>query len=120
MNREIDDTSVGDHDSQDDDEDDPHRVAPASRLKGVVLPGMDLFDSATPEMRRLRNQKKDGSILQGMLFTSNNTPAIEVVWSTDFSFRKNRNIDGENESDEEVSCEFYCIVIKLQLPRWES
>ncbi|KAK2861258.1 hypothetical protein FQN49_004380, partial [Arthroderma sp. PD_2] len=42
----------------------------ASRLKGIFWPGMDIFDSATEEMRRKRNQKKDGSILKQMEETS--------------------------------------------------
>ncbi|KAK8202392.1 hypothetical protein IWZ01DRAFT_545929 [Phyllosticta capitalensis] len=34
-------------------------VSEASKLKGVLWPCKDIFDSATPETKRKRNQKKD-------------------------------------------------------------
>ncbi|TAQ87303.1 hypothetical protein B7494_g4386 [Chlorociboria aeruginascens] len=51
----------------------------STKLKGIILPGMDLFDSATPEMKRMRNQRKDGTILQQMIATSAQVEPLEVA-----------------------------------------
>ena len=52
----------------------------SSKLKGICWPGMDLFDSATAEMKRMRNQKKDGSILRRMKNTSRDVLPNEVCY----------------------------------------
>lgn len=52
-----------------------------SKLKGIVWEGMGLFDSATTEMRRMRNQKKDGSILAQMKITSKEVIPNEIVYN---------------------------------------
>lgn len=88
---------------EDDDEDQEstHRVLPASQLKGTIWPGMDLFDSATPEMQRRRNQKKDGKILAQMMITSLTTEPTEVIYNPDFSFRRSRPIFDNSDDEEE-------------------
>lgn len=50
------------------------------KLKGAVWPGMDIFDSATPDMRRMRNQKKHGSVLANMLLVSESIQQNEYIW----------------------------------------
>lgn len=50
------------------------------KLKGAVWPGMRIFDAATTEMRRMRNQKKDQSVLANMVMTSKSVEQIECVW----------------------------------------
>ncbi|PGH27891.1 hypothetical protein AJ80_00441 [Polytolypa hystricis UAMH7299] len=65
-----------------------------TKLKGVLWPGMDIFDSATEQMRRKRNQKKDGSILKQMEKTSENVEPTEMVFSPGGTLRKERLISG--------------------------
>jgi hypothetical protein len=60
---------------------------------------MDLFDSATPEMKRLRNQKKDVSKLAQMKALSSEITPTEIVYSIDGEFQKERDIFGP------LSCE---------------
>jgi hypothetical protein len=55
---------------------------------------MDLFDSATPEMKRMRNQKKDGAILEQMLATSMGTEPAEISYHANGEFRASRDIFG--------------------------
>jgi hypothetical protein len=63
-------------------------------LKGVKYPGMGKFDSATPEGIRMRNQRKDGSILEQMLATSIETEPAEISYHANGEFRASRNIYG--------------------------
>jgi len=55
---------------------------------------MDLFDSATPEMKRRRNQRKDGSILEQMIATSAVIEPLEYSYHPDGQFRYARDIFG--------------------------
>lgn len=55
---------------------------------------MDIFDSATPQMKRARNQRKDTSVLQSMIANSNQITATEVVFTADGEFRNTRDIFG--------------------------
>ena len=66
----------------------------SAKLKGIVWPGMDLFDSATPEMVRMRNQKKDGSILEQMIATSIEIEPAEISYHANGEFRSSRDIFG--------------------------
>ncbi|RDW64743.1 hypothetical protein BP6252_10394 [Coleophoma cylindrospora] len=66
----------------------------SAKLKGVFWPGMDLFDSATPEMKRMRNQKKNGSVLESMIATSVRIEPLEVSYTPGGDFRTARNIFG--------------------------
>lgn len=78
----------------DENEDERERVDEMARLKGVLWPGMDIFDSATEQMRRKRNQKKDGSILKRMEKTSESIEPTEMVFSPTGILRKERFISG--------------------------
>ncbi|KAE8351591.1 terpenoid cyclases/protein prenyltransferase alpha-alpha toroid [Aspergillus coremiiformis] len=73
---------------------DKERVDEIARLKGVLWPGMDIFDSATEQMRRKRNQKKDESALLMMEKTSMGVEPTELVFSPTGILRKQRMISG--------------------------
>jgi hypothetical protein len=70
-----------------------------SKLKGVYWPGMNLFDSATAEMKRMRNQKKDGTALEQMKQSSAEVEPTEWIFNSDGEFRKARDIFDDNLSD---------------------
>ena len=55
---------------------------------------MDLFDAATEEMRRRRNQKKDGSALKKMEETSELVMPAEAIYSPGGTWLKTRVITG--------------------------
>lgn len=57
----------------------------ATKLKGIVWPGMGIFDAATSEQKRMRNQKKDSSVLQNMITTSKSVHHDKFVWDDDFA-----------------------------------
>ncbi|RHZ67939.1 uncharacterized protein CDV56_108960 [Aspergillus thermomutatus] len=78
-------------------EGDKERADEMTRLKGVLWPGMDIFDSATEQMRRKRNQKKDESILKMMEKTSMCVEPTELVFSPTGILRKQRVISGNVE-----------------------
>lgn len=77
--------------AEDDDE------SEASRLKGLIWPGMDIFDAATEEMRRKRNQRKDGTLLKQMERCSERIEATETIFSPSGIMRKQRAITGNVE-----------------------
>ena len=70
----------------------------ATKLKGVVWPGMDLFDAASLEAKRRRNQKKDGSVLKRMEITSELIEPFEIIYSSGGTKIKERFIDGNVDS----------------------
>lgn len=70
----------------------------ASKLKGVIWPGMDLFDAASYEAKRKRNQKKDGSVLKQMEMTSELIEPYEIIYSSGGTKIKERFIDGNVDS----------------------
>lgn len=74
-----------------------------SKLKGVYWPGMDLFDSATAEMKRMRNQKKDGTALQQMKQSSAEIEPTEWIFNADGEFRRARDIFDESTESSPVS-----------------
>ncbi|KAL4949554.1 hypothetical protein BDW69DRAFT_188189 [Aspergillus filifer] len=76
---------------------DKERADEIARLKGVLWPGMDIFDSATEQMKRKRNQKKDESILKMMERTSMGVEPTEMVFSPTGILRKQRVISGNVE-----------------------
>lgn len=80
-----------------DTEADKERAEEIARLKGVLWPGMDIFDSATEQMRRKRNQKKDESILKMMEKTSMCVEPTELIFSPTGALRKQRVISGNVE-----------------------
>ncbi|KAL9132348.1 MAG: hypothetical protein Q9175_006476 [Cornicularia normoerica] len=67
-------------------------------LKGVKWPGMSIFDSASLEAQRLRNQKKDGSILEQMEYNSGVVEQMERIYWPDGSLKQERLITGNVES----------------------
>ncbi|OJJ42928.1 hypothetical protein ASPZODRAFT_104204 [Penicilliopsis zonata CBS 506.65] len=76
---------------------DKERADEMARLKGILWPGMDIFDSATEQMRRKRNQKKDESILRMMERTSLCIEPTELVFSPTGILRRQRVISGNVE-----------------------
>lgn len=65
----------------------------ATKLKGIVLPGMDLFDAATPDQKRMRNQKKHESVLKNMSRASQAIEQTECVWDEQLqSITRTRNV----------------------------
>ncbi|CAL5868440.1 uncharacterized protein PFLUO_LOCUS2665 [Penicillium psychrofluorescens] len=81
----------------DDIDSDKERSDEMTRLKGVLWPGMDLFDSATKQMRRMRNQKKGEDVLKMMEMKSLCVEPTELVFSPKGTLRKEREITGNIE-----------------------
>ncbi len=77
-------------------------ISEGTKLKGVFWPGMDIFDSATPEMRRKRNQKKDGSILEKMMISAAEVEPTELVFTAEGNLKKQRRISGMVEDSSPV------------------
>ena len=63
-----------------------------SKLKGVRYPGMGLFDAASEQARRRRNQRKDESVLKQMEQTSADIEPTEYIWTEDGRFERTRDI----------------------------
>lgn len=72
-----------------------------TKLKGIIWPGMDWFDSATAEMKRKRNQKKDVSVLLQLEATSQDTEAKEMVFRGGH-LQVERDITGNIESEDSL------------------
>jgi hypothetical protein len=81
-----------------DDEELDGKIPESIRLKGIIWPGMDLFDSASPEGRRMRNQKKDSSIMELMLANSEDVQQIERIYEPGWELKMERIITGQVES----------------------
>ncbi|OAL74742.1 hypothetical protein A7D00_0336 [Trichophyton violaceum] len=102
----------------DDQEDHSQRGSDEmTRLKGVFWPGMDIFDSATEEMRRKRNQKKDGSIIKQMEETSESVEPTELVFSPNGTLRKQRVISGMVDDSSPLKGETPIPKTKVTRPR---
>jgi hypothetical protein len=93
-----------------------------SKLKGVFWPGMSLFDSATEDQKRKRNQRKDDSVVKQMEQTSADVEPTEFVWTEDGDFQRTRDIyaspsiDGSPVSEIlRMKCEKLCQADKI----WE-
>lgn len=82
---------------QEDDMDWEEGMVDNVKLKGIIWPGMDLFDSATSDMRRKRNQKKATSVLAQLQATSAVVGATELVFDEDGVLRRERPITGNPE-----------------------
>ncbi|KAJ4984464.1 hypothetical protein SVAN01_10016 [Stagonosporopsis vannaccii] len=91
--------------------DDTMAVSESTKLKGVYWPGMDIFDSATPEMRRKRNQKKDHSVVEQLELNSQDVEATELIFTPHGSFKRQRRISSSIFDDEED------VEIKTESPR---
>lgn len=68
------------------------QLSDAAILKGIIFPGMDIFDSATDQARKIRNQKKNGQIQAQMLATSRDTEPIQMSYHPDGKFRESRDM----------------------------
>jgi len=73
----------------------------AAKLKGVLWPGMAMFDSATPEMKRKRNQKKDYSVVAQLMATSEYVEPNEMIFDVEGNFRKQRVITGNADLEDD-------------------
>jgi hypothetical protein len=71
-------------------------------LKGVQHPGMGLFDAATADMRKKRNQRKDGTILAQMRRTSRDVEPNIVVYDLTGQFMRSRDIYDDTEEELEL------------------
>lgn len=83
-------------------------VSESTKLKGVYWPGMDIFDSATPEMRRKRNQKKDSSVVEQLELNSQEVEPTELIFTPTGSFKRQRRISSsvyDDEDDEMIKAE---------------
>lgn len=67
-------------------------------LKGIQWPGMNIFDSASPEAQRKRNQKKTSSIMLQMELNSNAVEPLERIFWPEGELKKERIITGMVES----------------------
>jgi hypothetical protein len=92
------------HDDVDAEEQD-WPVNNATKLKGTLWPGMDIFDSATPDMRRKRNQKKNAKVLIALQNNSELITPIEWVFDVNGVLQKEREITGIPESDDLIEGE---------------
>jgi hypothetical protein len=86
------------HKTESDDE--PENSGDWTKLKGVYWPGMGIFDSATKQGKRIRNQKKDGSVLAQMIKTSAEVQPTEQIYSETGELRRERLITGFEEDRE--------------------
>ena len=68
------------------------------RLKGPQYPGMALFDSASPNSQRLRNQKKEHSLLAQMEHHAEMVEPLEQIYFPEWTLKKARLITGNVES----------------------
>ncbi|PKS06314.1 hypothetical protein jhhlp_007062 [Lomentospora prolificans] len=62
------------------------------KLKGKVYPGMGVFDAATPEQKRLRNQRKDSTIASQLKAASEAVQPIEQVFDMNLNLIRTRGI----------------------------
>ena len=92
------DPMAGDHLPEIDEDE----VGGNSKLKGVYWPGMAIFDSASPDAKRRRNQKKDGSILEQMEHNAAIVEPIELIFTPHGDFKKQRTISGRVEDSSPI------------------
>ena len=67
-------------------------------LRGIKWPGMSIFDSASLEAQRLRNQKKTDTVIERMEQSSASVEQLERIYWPDGSLKTQRLITGEVES----------------------
>lgn len=84
---------------EDEPEEEDDSILEVTRLKGVFWPGMDLFDAATPNTRRKRNQKKNTSVAESLERQSQLVEPNEVIFTPLGTLRKSRYISGQIEYD---------------------
>lgn len=81
--------------------------------KGEWLKGMDVFDAASQEDRRKRNQRKDPSVLAKMQHNSGLVAQTETVCDLQFNKQRERNVYDEPSIDGSGVGNFL-------LPTWED
>lgn len=69
-----------------------------TKPKGPQWPGMAAFDSASPNTQRLRNQKKDYSVLEQLKHNSTVVQPMERIYFPEGTLKKERLITGNVES----------------------
>lgn len=62
------------------------------KLKGTCWPGMDLFDAANDEMKRMRNQRKAKSVIDQMEAFSATISRDEFVYNLDLDLERIRDV----------------------------
>lgn len=72
------------------------------KLKGQYWEGMGLFDSATLDNKRKRNQKKSPEVLRELEETSQIIEPTEMLFDTEGVLRKRREIRGVPNSDDSL------------------
>jgi hypothetical protein len=77
----------------------------STKLKGEIWPGMDIFDSATLDMRRKRNQKKSTNVVVQLEATSLTVQPTEQVFDTIGTLQRERVITGEPTTDDPLEGE---------------
>lgn len=83
----------------DEEEEEEEELTEATKLKGVFWPGMDIFDAATPETKRKRNQKKHTSVAVSLERHSLFVEPTEMVFTPLGTHRKSRPITGQVDLD---------------------
>ncbi|KAI1806423.1 hypothetical protein F4811DRAFT_569030 [Daldinia bambusicola] len=75
-------------------------------LKGVIFPGMGLFDAAKEEQRRKRNQRKPPAVLLQLELNSTMVTTQEDVYDCNLDFQRSRDVyddpsvDGSEDEDD--------------------
>lgn len=77
-------------------------VDSAIKLKGVFWPGMDLFDSATPEQKKRRNQRKEVKVLKNLMAISEEVVPLQVSYYANGDIRESRDIFGPLSDNEDL------------------
>lgn len=71
-------------------------------LKGKFWPGMGIFDAATEEERRKRNQRKDVSVIQKMKTASQAVETSEMVGDLTLAWARMRDVYDPPSCDDET------------------
>jgi len=77
--------------SEDIDED-TVQTRSGPKLKGTVYPGMGVFDAATDEMKKNRNQRKSASLTAQLKANSDAVEPIEMVFDMNLNFMRIRSV----------------------------
>lgn len=77
--------------SEDIDED-TVQTRSGPKLKGTVYPGMGVFDAATDEMKKNRNQRKSASLTAQLKANSDAVQPIEMVFDMNLQLQRVRNV----------------------------
>jgi hypothetical protein len=87
-----------------DDEETREAAHNAKYLKGPQYKGMGVFDAASIEDRKKRNQKKDPSVAVGLQIASENVTTTEYVMNSEMDVQRERDVgDPPSVDGSEVS-----------------